>query len=65
MVLRRITLWIIKLIVSVWFREVVTIGQEKIPRRGAVILCGNHSNQFIDPMMIITRTPRHVAFLMA
>lgn len=30
-----------------------------------MILCGNHSNQFIDPMLILNNCPRKLSFLMA
>jgi len=30
-----------------------------------VIFCGNHSNQFIDPMMIMSHTNRQLSFTIA
>lgn len=34
-------------------------------KEGALILVGNHSNQFIDPMMIMTKCDRKISFTMA
>ncbi len=55
-----------------YFRKVCVIGQENIPKvnkylikDGPVIICGNHANQFIDPMMIISNCNREVSFTMA
>jgi len=30
-----------------------------------LIICGNHANQFIDPMMIMANTTREITFTMA
>lgn len=30
-----------------------------------MIICGNHANQFIDPMMIMANTNREISFTMA
>lgn len=51
--------------VGIYFRKVYVIGEDNIPNDGPVILCGNHSNQFIDPMMILKYSKRKVNFTMA
>lgn len=38
---------------------------EHIPTDGPVILVGNHHNQFVDPAIVLTQTPREVRFLIA
>lgn len=52
-------------LVGVYFRKVYVIGSENIPDDGPVIICGNHSNQFIDPMMILKYSKRKINFTMA
>jgi glycerol-3-phosphate O-acyltransferase/dihydroxyacetone phosphate acyltransferase len=54
-----------KFISNIFFSEIETVGSHNIPSRGALILCGNHSNQFIDPLMITGYCSREVSFLMA
>ncbi len=51
--------------VGIYFRKLYVIGEDNIPLEGPVILCGNHSNQFIDPMMILKFSKRKVNFTMA
>jgi glycerol-3-phosphate O-acyltransferase/dihydroxyacetone phosphate acyltransferase len=48
-----------------YFRNIYVIGQENIPTDGPLIICGNHSNQFIDPMMIMNYCEREINFTMA
>lgn len=42
---------ICRLIMFVFFRKVHLVGKESIPKTGGVILCGTHSNQFVDAMV--------------
>jgi len=56
---------LVKSAVGIYFRKVYVIGEDNIPNQGPVILCGNHSNQFIDPMMILKFSKRKVNFTMA
>lgn len=59
--------------VSVFFREVQSVGTEKLPRDGPVILvCAPHSNQFLDPAVVLYLLPtdfytrsRRIGFLVA
>ena len=50
---------------KVYFKTIYVIGQENIPKDGPLIICGNHSNQFIDPMMILNYCNRDISFTMA
>ena len=51
--------------IKVYFKTIYVIGQENIPKEGPLIICGNHSNQFIDPMMILNYCDREISFTMA
>ena len=55
-------MWVL---VTVFFREVAVVGQENIPKKGAVIFYGNHQNQFIDAMMMRAHCKRNVRFIIA
>ena len=48
-----------------YFRDIQIVNAENIPKDGPVIICGNHSNQFVDAMMIMSHVPRPVKFLVA
>lgn len=50
---------------KIYFKTIYVIGQENIPKDGPLIICGNHSNQFIDPMMIMNYCDREISFTMA
>jgi glycerol-3-phosphate O-acyltransferase/dihydroxyacetone phosphate acyltransferase len=51
---------------SVFFREVLKRGSHQIPPTGAVIfVAAPHSNQFVDPLIVMQTCPRPVRFLMA
>lgn len=57
--------YLAKSAVGIYFRKIYVIGEDNIPSDGPVIICGNHSNQFIDPMMILKYSKRKVSFTMA
>ena len=50
--------------VGVFFRQVEVIGRENVPDDGAraALLCGNHPNSLLDPLLIIVTCPRPVRF---
>lgn len=50
---------------SLYFKDVHIIGLENIPLDGPLIICGNHANQFIDPIMIGSTANRHISFTIA
>lgn len=56
---------LIRYICAIFFQEVDTIGEHNTPLSGPLILCGNHSNQFCDPLLMITQCKRETSFLMA
>eukprot|EP01066_Platyproteum_vivax_P006956 Platyproteum_vivax@DN2596_c0_g1_i1.p1 len=55
----------LKGVLHMFFREVDVFGLERVPPYGPVIFVGNHSNQFVDAMMLISKLPRQVSFLIA
>ena len=57
--------FVLRALTSVFFHEIQTVGEHTTPLNGPLIICGNHSNQFVDPMMILTNCPRQTSFLMA
>ena len=57
--------YLAKSAVGIYFRKIYVMGEDNIPTDGPVIICGNHSNQFIDPMMILKYSKRKVNFTMA
>jgi glycerol-3-phosphate O-acyltransferase/dihydroxyacetone phosphate acyltransferase len=57
--------YLAKSAVGIYFRKIYVMGEDNIPDDGPVIICGNHSNQFIDPMMILKYSKRKVNFTMA
>lgn len=55
----------LKVVTSMYFRKINVIGKENIPKEGPIIVCGNHSNQFVDPMLIISNCTRPLSVCMA
>ena len=53
-------------IMSIFFKEVQITGTDNIPRNGPIIFVGNHSNQFVDGIMLMSTVKGHkVSFLVA
>jgi len=51
---------------NVFFGDIDVVGLENIPETGPVILVGNHKNQFVDAMMVVSIVRnRKVSFLVA
>lgn len=48
-----------------YFRKIQVKGLENIPKEGPTIICCNHSNQFMDAMLVIARCPRPLSFCFA
>ena len=48
-----------------YFRHIHVAGVENMPMEGPTILCCNHSNQFMDAMLIIAQCPRPLSFCFA
>eukprot|EP01147_Barroeca_monosierra_P008391 gene8392-919_t len=50
----------------VFFREIDTRNGHGIPATGPLVfVCGPHASQFVDPILIMTHTPRSLRFLIA
>lgn len=56
---------IMQSLVKIFFRQVDVVGSFRIPEDGPVIFVANHSNQFVDPLMLSSNTSRPVRFLCA
>lgn len=54
-----------KALTSLYFRKTHVVGLENIPEEGPVIICCNHSNQFIDAFMIGSIIKQQLSFTIA
>lgn len=52
-------------ILSIFFRDVAIIGKQNIPVYGPVLFIGNHANQFIDSVVMLSTCQRTISFLIA
>jgi 1-acyl-sn-glycerol-3-phosphate acyltransferase len=52
-----------RLVVRAWFRSVEVEGMEQVTRDRPIIVCANHANGFVDPVLLISSSPRPVRFL--
>lgn len=52
-------------ILSIFFRSVEVVGRDNIPRYGPVIFVGNHANQFVDGIMVLSTCEHKISYLMA
>ena len=52
-------------IISIFFRSVEVVGRDNIPRFGPVIFVGNHANQFVDGIMMLSTCEHKISYLMA
>lgn len=52
----------LRIVVSVFFRNIEIIGKEKIPESGGLIFAGNHPNSLMDPVLVITHSGKKVHF---
>jgi glycerol-3-phosphate O-acyltransferase/dihydroxyacetone phosphate acyltransferase len=50
---------------TLYFKNIYVVGQENIPTDCPLIICGNHSNQFVDAMMVLAYCKREMSFAMA
>lgn len=50
---------------NMFFRTVEVIGLDNLPSTGPVILTGNHNNQFVDGLILLTNCKREISFLIA
>eukprot|EP00759_Apiculatamorpha_spiralis_P045786 PhF_6_TR42630/c1_g1_i1/m.64104/K13507/GAT; glycerol-3-phosphate O-acyltransferase / dihydroxyacetone phosphate acyltransferase len=56
---------VIWVLVNVFYREVIVVGNENIPEKGPVVFYGNHQNQFIDALILRSCCKRDVRFIIA
>ncbi len=52
----------LRLLTRVFYRQIEVVGLEHVPPTGPLIFAGNHPNSLHDPMLIIARSERIVAF---
>ncbi|HEX4955078.1 MAG TPA: lysophospholipid acyltransferase family protein [Thermoanaerobaculia bacterium] len=52
-----------RFLVSIFFRRVEIVGEGRLPRQGPVIVVANHVNSLVDPLLLITASPRPLRFL--
>jgi len=68
-ILSAIFYWLLRqffsLVLRIFFRDIQVLGLQNIPKDGPVIFVGNHANQFIDPLILLTSCDRSISFLIA
>ncbi len=52
-------------ILSIFFSKIEVIGRSNVPRDGPLIFTGNHANQYVDALQVITSCRHRVGFLVA
>eukprot|EP00611_Tribonema_gayanum_P009977 TRINITY_DN1988_c0_g1_i1.p2 TRINITY_DN1988_c0_g1~~TRINITY_DN1988_c0_g1_i1.p2 ORF type:complete len:692 (-),score=255.23 TRINITY_DN1988_c0_g1_i1:552-2627(-) len=52
-------------ILSIFFTKIDVIGHSNVPRDGPIIFTGNHANQFVDALQVMTNCGHKVGFLIA
>uniref|UniRef100_K3WVL3 Phospholipid/glycerol acyltransferase domain-containing protein n=1 Tax=Globisporangium ultimum (strain ATCC 200006 / CBS 805.95 / DAOM BR144) TaxID=431595 RepID=K3WVL3_GLOUD len=52
-------------VLSISFKSIEVVGLDNIPKEGPVIFTGNHTNQFVDALVVMMMSPRKVGFLIA
>lgn len=50
---------------NIFFSSVEIVGLENLSKEGPVIITGNHNNQFVDGLMLLTNCPREISFMIA
>jgi 1-acyl-sn-glycerol-3-phosphate acyltransferase len=52
-----------RLVAKAWFRSVETQGMEQITTDRPILVCANHANGFVDPVLLIATSRRPLRFL--
>ncbi|KAF0689104.1 Aste57867_19376 [Aphanomyces stellatus] len=52
-------------VLSIFFKSIEIVGKDNIPLEGPVIFTGNHTNQFVDGIVVMMNSFRKVGFLTA
>ncbi len=55
--------WIVRRLARVFYPRIEVTGGERIPQSGPVLLCANHANSLLDPVLIGIAVCRPVRFL--
>lgn len=63
--LRYLVLGVFRILLHVFFNDVEVVGRLNVPKKGPVIFVGNHRNQFVDAMIMFSRTGRTPSFIIA
>ena len=53
----------IGLILFFYYKKIIAVGKENMPKKGSVLFVSNHKNALIDPLLIGTISPRDIHFL--
>lgn len=48
---------------AVWFRDVETVGADRLPDRGPTLIVASHFNGLLDPALVVLTSPRTPHFL--
>ncbi len=59
----RAVLQFFRLILHLFFRRVVVIGEDRMPVQGPLVIVANHENALLDPFLLLCVSPRPVRFL--
>ena len=54
-----------RFLVNNFFKDITVLGAHNVPKRGPVILCGNHQNQYVDGSIVYFTSPRDARFMVA
>ena len=60
MILYRIGRALFRIALRGFFRQIDVEGLERIPRSGPVLIVSNHTNAFVDPLILLTRLRRPI-----
>lgn len=50
---------------NMFFSSIEIVGTDNLPKSGPIILTGNHNNQFVDGVILLTNCDRQVSFMIA
>jgi glycerol-3-phosphate O-acyltransferase / dihydroxyacetone phosphate acyltransferase len=61
--MRRFIEALCRLMLRVFFRRVDAVGLENVPDSGPLLMVANHPNGLMDPLLLLSRSPRPVSFM--
>ena len=59
----RLTRWLARWVVGVFYRRIEVSGLEHVPAEGPVLFVANHGNAIVDPIVLVGLLPRMPRFL--